>query len=84
MGRGWRIGRVDTFRPKGHGFDSLSTPRWHLGQVLHSQLPVVLRREIPASVLAVSGATLSSIVDLKRRYRNSLNESIHSVALFSF
>ena len=24
-GRGWRIGRVDTFRPKGHGLDSRSS-----------------------------------------------------------
>ena len=41
LGRVWRIGRVYAFRPKGHGFDSL-------GQVLNSQLPVALRREIPA------------------------------------
>src|SRR6218665_86775 len=44
----WRIGRVDAFRPKGRGFNSRSSPRRDLGQVLHSQLPVALRREIPA------------------------------------
>ena len=37
------------FRLKGHGFDSHSSqPRRDLGQVLHSQLPMALRREIPA------------------------------------
>src|SRR6218665_1552790 len=44
VGRGWRIGRVDAFRSKGHGFDSRSSRhvgtldkssthscRWHFG-----------------------------------------------------
>ena len=44
----WRIGRVDAFHPKGHGFDSSSSSHvGTLGNVIHSQLPVALRREIP-------------------------------------
>ena len=44
-GAWWRIGRVDTFRPKGRGFESRSSRhRRDLGQVLHLQLPVALRR----------------------------------------
>ena len=39
-----------------------------LGQVLHSQLPVALRCEIPAQY------PCRVVVDLKRHYRNSLNE----------
>ena len=43
-----RFGRVDAFRPKGHGFDSCSSRHIvTLGKVL-MQLPVALRREIPA------------------------------------
>ena len=38
----WRIGRVDAFRPEGHGFEYRSSR--HVGQVLHLQLPVALRR----------------------------------------
>ena len=47
MVRVWRIGRVDAFRPKGHGFDSHSSR--HVGPLGKSftQLPVSLRREIP-------------------------------------
>src|SRR6218665_2665245 len=61
VGRGWRIGRVDAFRPKGHGFYSRSSLRvGTLGKSLtHSCLwrfDVKLRR----SIRAVSGAPLSS------------------------
>ena len=41
-GRVWRIGRVDAFRLEGHG-SSRQVYR-DLEQVLHSQLPVTLRR----------------------------------------
>src|SRR6218665_1017969 len=48
-GTWWRIGRVEAFRPEGRGFESRSRPqRRDLGQVLHSQLPMALRRETPA------------------------------------
>ena len=48
-GAWWRFGRVDALRPKGNGFDSRSSRHVKdLGQVLPSQLPVALRREIPA------------------------------------
>src|SRR6218665_1001314 len=67
-GRGWGIGSVDAFRPKAHGFDSRS---WrHVGtflQVLHSQLPVALRRAIPTQHSCCVG-TPRVAVDLKRRY----------------
>src|SRR6218665_2945778 len=42
-GAWWLIGRVDAYRPKGRGFESRSSH--HIGQVLHSPLPVALRRE---------------------------------------
>jgi len=49
VGRVWGIGIVDAFCPKGRGFDSaLAATYMDLGQVIHSQLPVELRREIPA------------------------------------
>src|SRR6218665_910140 len=44
FGRVWRIGRVDTFRPKGHWFDSRLSR--HLGTMRNSQLPVALQCEI--------------------------------------
>ena len=47
MGRGWRFGRVDAFRSKGHGFDSIAAT-WRFG--------VKFRH----SIRAVSGAPLSS------------------------
>ncbi len=44
----WLIGRFVAFRPKGRGFESRSSRQDRdLGQVLHSQLPVALRRETP-------------------------------------
>ena len=46
VGRGWRIGRVDAFRPKGHGLDSRRHV-WTLGKSF-TQLPVAPRCEIPA------------------------------------
>ena len=61
VGRVWRIGRVDAFRPKGHGFDSRSSR--HVGTLgksfTHSCLwcfGVKFRH----SIRAVSGAPLSS------------------------
>ena len=41
VGRGWRIGWVDAFHPKGHGFDSRSSR--HVGTL--GKLPAALRRE---------------------------------------
>jgi len=41
----WRFGRVDAFRPKGHGFDCRS-----------SRHPVALRREIPAQYTGCVGS----------------------------
>src|SRR6218665_903870 len=41
----WRIGRDDAFRPVGGGFEFCSSRLYmDLGQVLHLQLPVALRR----------------------------------------
>ena len=61
QGRVWRIGRVDAFCPKGHGFDSRSS--CHVGTLgkffTHSYLwrfGVKFRH----SIRAVSGALLSS------------------------
>ena len=74
VGHVWSIGRVDAFRPKGHGFDSRSSRR-NLGQVLNSQLPVALWREFRHSKLSVlCRERLWVVVDLKRCYRNGLNE----------
>ena len=48
-----------TLRPVGHRFESHS--RHHLGQVLHSQLPVVLQHVNSDTVsMLQSGAPLSS------------------------
>src|SRR6218665_4128901 len=59
--RGWRIRLVDAFRPNGHGLDSRSIRHvGDLGQVLHSQLPVALRREIPAQYPCCVGTPPSS------------------------
>ena len=80
MGRRWRILRVDAFRPNGHGFLLPLLPsRRDFGQVLHLQLPVGLRREIPAQckfrqIPCRERLWVGLVVDLKRRYRNSLNE----------
>src|SRR6218665_1215570 len=47
-GAWWHIGRFAAFRPKSGGVRiPLLSPRRDLGQVLHSQLPVALRRETP-------------------------------------
>src|SRR6218665_3624192 len=58
--RGWRTGRVDAFRPKGHGFGSRSSRHVAtLGKsVTHIILPVALRRGIPAQYpCCVGGAS---------------------------
>ena len=58
VGHVWRIGRVDAFSPKGHGFDSHSSR--HIGTLgksfTHSCFGVKFRH----SIRAVSGEPLSS------------------------
>ena len=61
VGRGWRIGRVDAFRPKGHGFDFRSSR--HTGTLDKSLTHNCLWRfgvKFRHSIRAVSGAPLSS------------------------
>src|SRR6218665_3643939 len=61
LGRVWRIGRVDTFRPKGHWFDSRLTR--HLGTMGKSVTHNCLWRssvKFGNSIRAVFGAPLSS------------------------
>src|SRR6218665_1612575 len=51
----------------------LCLPSRDLGQVLHSQLSVVLRRETPTQYpCCVGSASEYNILDLKKRYRNDL------------
>ena len=77
-GAWWLIGRFNAFRPRGRGLASRSSrqPRRNLGQVLHSQLTVVLRRETPTQYQC-SGEHLWVVVDLKRRYIHILNERMN-------
>ena len=72
------IGRFVAFRPKGRGFESRSTTMYReLGQALNSQyyclwrFGVKLRHRI---VYVLCRERLWIVVDLKRRYRNNLNE----------
>ena len=61
MLRGWRIGRVDAFRPKGHGFDSRSSR--HVATFGKSFTRSCLWRfgvKFGHSICAESGAPLSS------------------------
>ena len=61
MGRGWRIGWVVAFRPKGHGFDSRCSR--HVGTLSKSFTHGCLWRfgvKFRHSIRAVSGARLSS------------------------
>ena len=61
MGRAWRIGRVDAFSQKGHGFDSRSSR--HVGTLGKSFIHSCLWRfgmKFRHSIRAVSGAPLSS------------------------
>src|SRR6218665_3823865 len=54
----WRFGRVDTFRPKGHGFDSRSSR--HVGTLSKSFTHICLWRfgvKFRHSIRAVSGAS---------------------------
>ena|SRR6218665_1957687 len=79
----WRIGRVDAFRPKGHGFDSRSIAATYIGTLGKSFTQRCLWRfgvKFRHSIRAVSGAPLSTsrLVDLKRRYENSLNELMNA------
>jgi len=55
VGREWRIGKVDTFRPKGHGIYRRSSR--HVGTLTYSCL---LRFGVKFRHSAVSGAPLSS------------------------
>src|SRR6218665_2758291 len=54
----WHIGRVDAFGPGVRGFESHSSRHArYLGQVLHLQLPVAIRRVISDTVsIAVVGS----------------------------
>src|SRR6218665_2197963 len=64
-GAWWLICRFVVFRTKGRMFESRYPPHRDLGQVLHSQLPVALRRETPThSIRAVSEAPLSIVVHM--------------------
>ena len=61
VGRVWRIGRVDAFRPRGHGFDSRSSR--HVGTLGKSFTHSCLWRfgvKFRHSIRAVSGAPLSN------------------------
>ena len=61
VGHGWHIGGVDTFRPKGHGFDSCSSR--HVGTLGKSFTHSCLWRfgvKFQHSIRAVSGAPLIS------------------------
>src|SRR6218665_792788 len=71
----WPVGRFGAFRPKGLGFESRSSR--HVRTLVKSFTRSCLWRfgvKLGHSIRAVSGAPLSSIVDLKMRYRSSLNE----------
>src|SRR6218665_1919107 len=70
-----RIGRVEALRPEGRSFQSRSSR--HVGTFDKFLTRSCLWRfgvKLRHSIRAVSGALLSIVADLKRRYRNSLNE----------
>src|SRR6218665_789228 len=56
-GTWWRIGRVETFRPEGRGFESHSS---HLGKSLTRSCLCSFGVKLRHSIRAVSGALLSS------------------------
>ena len=59
-GRGWRSGTVDTFRPKGHGFDSRSSRQVEtLGKSFTHSCLWRFGVKFRHSIRAVSGASLS-------------------------
>ena len=61
VGRVWRIGRVDAFRPKGHGFDSRSSRHvGALGKFLTHNCLWCFCVKFRHSICAVSGEPLSS------------------------
>ena len=65
MGLGGPLIDFDAFRPKGRGFESRSMD---LGQeVLHSQLFVALRREIPTQYSCCVGSASGSSGPKKAR-----------------
>src|SRR6218665_1827864 len=61
VGRVWRIGRVDTFRPKDHGFDYRSSRHVRtLGKYFTHSCLWRFGVKFRCSIRAVSGAPLSS------------------------
>ena len=61
VGRWWLIGKVDAFRPKGHGFDTRTSR--HVGTMGRSFIHSCQRRfcvKFRHSIRSVSGAPLSS------------------------
>ena len=81
----WLIGRFDVFSPtSGRRFESRSSR--HVGtliwQVLHSQLPVVLRRVNSDAVSVLCRESFWVVVKLKKRYRNILNEWMNDAIMF--
>src|SRR6218665_2058881 len=74
VGRVWSIGRVDAFHPKVQEFDSRFSR--HVGTLgksfTHSCLWCF--GETSGTVYVLCQERLRVVVDLKRRYRNSLNE----------
>ena len=74
MGRGGSLVDSWPFARRVLGLNPALAPRRDLGQVLHSQLHVVLRRETSTQYLCCVGSASKVVVDMKRRYRNSLNE----------
>ena len=77
MGRVWRIGRVDAFRPKGQGFDS--RPNRHvvtLGKSFTRSCLWHFGVKFRHSILAVSGAPLSSsgLEEALLKYPEWMNE----------
>ena len=74
MGRSISLS-FNIFRLKGRGFESRSSRHvGTLGIVRHSQLAVALRLETPKHSTVLCRERLWVVVDLKKRYRNSLNE----------
>src|SRR6218665_3119573 len=75
LGHVWRIGRVDAFRPKGHGFDSRSSH--HVVTLGKSFTHSCLWRFGMKFRHSMCREHLWVIVDWKKHYRNSLNERMN-------
>ena len=80
-GAWWRFGRVDAFHPKGHGFDSRSSR--HVGTLGKSFTRSCLGASASNSgtVTVLCRERLWVVVDLKRRYENSLNGWMNELRL---